>query len=236
MSNHGDKRIKKADVKRVGSVADQLYNQLWSAIVQQDIKPGEKIVELNIAADYGTSQGPVREALQRLAFDGLVERHARSATYVTPLRPDDMMEFFSIRSLVESYVIRRVIRTITPEQIEELDDLIEMMRQCGRDNDLRKLIDYDMAFHRSLCEWSENKILLNIWLSLYSQIQRFIMQTHRQFFPNLVDLANTHQPIVDALRNKDVDEAVRQVEEHVMYIWSFISPDGIEVENIKEPR
>jgi DNA-binding GntR family transcriptional regulator len=215
---------KKRHEVRVGSLADQVYEYLRTAIIRGELRPGEKIVELEIAARFGTSQGPVREALQRLAYDGLVERLARRSTFVTLLRPEEMVEFFSIRRMVEGFAIKRTAETITEVQLTVLDDLVEKMRVYGRANDLDTLVDHDMAFHRQLCEWSGSTILLNTWLPLYSQIQRFIMQTHRDLFPNLVELANIHQPIVDALRKHDVAGAVQEVEDHIMLMWGYLEP------------
>src|SRR5215470_19708501 len=88
---------------KLASLSDQVYEHLRLAIIHTDLVPGEKLVELEIAAQMGTSQGPVREALQRLERDGLVERRARSATFVTSISPDEMYELFSIRSVIEGF-------------------------------------------------------------------------------------------------------------------------------------
>src|SRR6185436_8580289 len=98
-----------------------------SAIICANIQPGEKLVELEIAAQMGTSQGPIREALQRLERDGLVERRARSATYVTTITIDGMYELFSIRRMIESFAIQRTAQKITSQQCDYLDELIQKM-------------------------------------------------------------------------------------------------------------
>ena len=69
--------------RKLKSLGDQVYEQLRSNIVSGELKPGDRIVELEIATMMGTSQAPVREALQQLEREGLVLRQARSATYVT---------------------------------------------------------------------------------------------------------------------------------------------------------
>src|ERR1041385_1952555 len=89
------------------SLSNQVYDYLRTAIICADLPPGAKLVELDIAAQMGTSQGPVREALQRLERDGLVERQARSATYVSRISIDEMYELFSVRTVIEGYAIRR---------------------------------------------------------------------------------------------------------------------------------
>ncbi len=216
---------------RPQSLSDQVYEYLRAQIVEGVLRPGAKIVELEIADRLGTSQGPVREALQRLARDGLVERSAHRATFVTQVTTDQIYEFFSIRSAVEGFAIRHTARHITSAQLKELQGLVDKMRLVGANDDLRMLVGYDMLFHRSLCEWAGSPVYLNTWLPLYAQIQRFVLQTHRQYFPNLVELANTHQPIVDALSTRNPDEAAGVITTHVMLIWSHLDP---QVQSIPE--
>lgn len=170
----------------------------------------------------GTSQGPVREALQRLERDGLVYKQARSATRVTSASLDEIQELFTIRSLIEQFAIKRVAPIIAPEQLSELEYLVENMRLAGAQDDMFTLTENDMLFHRQLCIWSGNAALHRSWDPLYGQIQRFIVQTHKNYFESLTELANTHDPIIMALKAGDVEEASRIIEEHVMLIWSKI--------------
>src|SRR5689334_25352885 len=106
-------------IPKLTSLADQVYGRLRLDIICGDLRAGEKLVELEIAAQMGTSQGPVREALQRLERDGLVERHARSASFVTAVSMDEMYELCMIRSTIEVFAIRRTAQTITPGQCDE---------------------------------------------------------------------------------------------------------------------
>jgi DNA-binding GntR family transcriptional regulator len=212
---------------QVASLADQIYGRLRDGIIDGRLQPGKRLVELEIAAQMGTSQGPVREALQRLERDGLVDRLARSATIVADISIGDIYELFSIRSLVESFAIRHTVERITQEQCDELQTLVESMRQASRADDMRALVEYDLEFHRRICEWSGSTTLFRTWIPLYSQIQRFIALTHKRHFPDLVELANTHQPIVEVLRRGDAEEAARIIQEHIMLIWSKIESQEI---------
>jgi DNA-binding GntR family transcriptional regulator len=208
--------------RRVKSLADQIYERLRMDIITGALKPDERIIELDIAEMMGTSQGPVREALQRLERDGLVVKQARSATRVQSATTDEILELFTIRSLIESFAIKRVAPIITENQIAELDYLVEQMQIAGAQDDMFALTESDMLFHRHLCVWSGNSTLYRAWDPLYSQIQRFVVQTHKDYFDSLTDLAATHYPIIEALRSKQADEASRILEEHVMLIWSKI--------------
>jgi DNA-binding GntR family transcriptional regulator len=205
---------------KVSSLSDQVYAHLRQAIICSDLLPGEKLVELEIAAQMGTSQGPVREALQRLEHDGLVERQARSATFVTSIATDEMYELFSIRSQIEGFAARRTAQKITDAQFDQLDELVQKMAKAGEQKEIITLAEYDMQFHQSLVEWAESAGLLRVWMPLSSQIQRFIVQSHPQQYPDLVAVGTRHQPIVEMLRHRDSDGAAQALQEHIMLIWS----------------
>jgi len=210
---------------KITSLPDQVYEHLRRAIISAELPPGEKLIELEIAAQMGTSQGPVREALQRLERDGLVERRARSATFVNSISTDEMYELFMVRSTIEGFAIQRTLHRITPEQCHTLDELIEKMAQVGSRRDMPTLAEYDMQFHRYLVEWSGNVSLLRMWMTLSSPIQRFIVQSHIEHYLDFVEIGMRHQPIVDALRRNNSDEAVRAVQEHIMLIWPKIKSE-----------
>ena len=207
----------------VRSLADQVYERLRRNIVSGDLATNARIVELDIAAQMGTSQGPVREALQRLEREGLVQRRSHSATFVTDLVLDEMFELFSIRSMIEGFAIRHTVDCITPEQCDQLAHLTDLMREEGGREDMLGLTVYDMEFHRLICKWSGNATLLRAWDPLYSQIQRFVVRTHRAYFGSVTAVANTHDPIVAALRSREVEQVTPIIQQHIMMIWSLFA-------------
>jgi DNA-binding GntR family transcriptional regulator len=205
------------------SLTDQVYEYLRTEIVSGRLAPGARIVELDVASTVGVSQGPVREALQRLEREGLVEKRSHSATYVTSVSIDEMYELFSIRSVIEGFAIRRTVERITPEQCDQLEQLIEAMRAAGRNDDMLTLTGHDLQFHRLICQWSGSGTLQRSWDPLYGQTQRFVVRTHKNYFASLTDIADTHIPIVEALRNRDTENVTRLIQEHVMLIWSLLA-------------
>jgi DNA-binding GntR family transcriptional regulator len=203
------------------SLADQVYERLRLTIVDGELAPGARVVELEIANSMGTSQGPVREALQRLEREGLVQRQAHSATFVTEFSVDEMYELFSIRSVIEGFAIQRAVARITDEQCARLETLVNLMREAGLRDDMLTLTESDLQFHRLICQWSGSATLQRAWEPLYSQIQRFVVRTHKNYFASLTDIADTHMPIVQALRQHDEQNVTRLIQEHVMLIWSL---------------
>lgn len=198
------------------SFADQVYSRLRVAILIGELATGQRLTELEIATRMGTSQAPVREALQRLENDGLVEKQPRTGTFVTLVSLSEIQELFQIRALVERFAIRRTVEKITLGQIAYLEALVQAMHRAAQEDNLLLLGEADMDFHRCLCEWSGSNALLRAWTPLYSQIQRFITQNHRSYFASLDEIAGLHTPIVDALRSGKPDFAQQVIEEHVL--------------------
>ena len=206
----------------VTSLSDQVWERLRSDIIYGLLEPGERIVELKVADQMGTSQGPVREALGRLESEGLVERRARSGTFVTAISHDEMYELFAVRALVERFAIRRALPSFSDDRLDELRQMVDLMRDAADRGQWGELVEYDMGFHLRICEWSGSHTLNQIWLPLYSQIQRFITQTHPLYFFDLHEIAEAHQPLLDALSARNVELAGSRIEDHVMMIWSKI--------------
>src|SRR5262245_15879822 len=195
-------------------------------ILRGQLPSGTRLVELDIAAQMGTSQGPVREALQRLEQDGLVERQSRSGTFVTTVSVDEMHEIFEVRSSIEQFAIRRIVAKVSPTQLDELRSAIELMRAAGRAGDMVALVDADMEIHLRLCTWATHPTLLRAWIPLYTQVQRFIVETHPRYFHDLAELADRHAPLLDILRGDDQDAAAQWIHEHIMYIWDRLEHEA----------
>lgn len=217
-----DQTNQPAPRRAVSSLTDQVYGQIRADIIRGDLPPGSRLVELDLAEQMGTSQGPIREVLQRLEREGMVRKQKRSASFVTEMPIDEMYALFSVRSEIEGFTVRRAAARLSQEQLQLLENLVEQMRIAGRAGDLFALCEYDMEFHRQIGMWADSPSLLNSWEPLYSQIQRFVVQTHANHFEKLTDIADTHVPILEALRDGDPDEAAAVMQEHIMLIWSRI--------------
>src|SRR6185369_7526081 len=118
---------------------------------------------------------------------------------------------FSVRSVIEGFAIRRTAQKITADQCDELQELLEMMADGANHGDMMTVAERDMAFHRRICEWSESVALLHAWTPLSNQIERFVVQTHPEHYPDLVSVATRHQPIIDILRQRDSELAPRVI-------------------------
>lgn len=198
-----------------GSLADQIWRYLRNAIIRGEISPGTRLVELQLAQEMGTSQGPVREALQRLEQEGLVERRARSATIVTDVPEESIYDLITIRSLIEQLAVKRTASRITEAQIDELRSLLQQMYECAREQDRVALDQLNMEFHSRLCQWSGNPLLLRLWLLISAQMERLIVRHSVGRAVDMHKYVESHVPIVEALAAHKGALAARIIERHI---------------------
>lgn len=199
---------------RSKTVVDEVWGQLRRLILQGTLEPGARLIEMEIASRMQTSQSSIREALQRLERDGLVERRPRTGTFVTPLVTGDVNEVLTIRAVVESFAARRAIEFIEPEQLRELEALVERMHLAAREDDTVLFYEHDITFHRNICRWARHPALLRAWIPLSNELLRFLILSPPP--SDLSGVADSHWRIIDALRSRDADLAARSIREHVM--------------------
>ena len=230
-SGNAVNRLLRDDQALAGSLVDQIWKRLRTAIIHGEIFVGARLVELQIAEEMGTSQGPVREALQRLEQEGLVERRARSATIVTETPNESIHDLITIRSLVERLAAQRAALRITDDQLDQLRNLIEQMRVCVRQYNRLALEHLNMEFHLCLCRWSGNPFFFRLWLSISVQMQRLIAQRPADHVVDLHGYVESHMPIVEALAAHDSQRAAAIIAKHIADAWSLI--EATEPEDVR---
>lgn len=192
---------------------EQVLDKLRDAILDGDFKPGQPLREVELASQLGVSRAPLREALQVLSAEGLVETVPYHGTTVRTLNKTDIEELYSLRSELESFAIRRVIATITPVQIDQLRAIYERMRLAGVANDLKRLSAEDQIFHNTLITFSNHSLLVSIWNVVAMRVRQVMALRNKQN-RDLVQVAMNHVPIIDAIAAKDMDRAIALIQQH----------------------
>ncbi|MCC7449388.1 MAG: GntR family transcriptional regulator [Anaerolineae bacterium] len=192
---------------------EQVLDKLRDAILDGDFKPGQPLREVELASQLGVSRAPLREALQVLSAEGLVETVPYHGTTVRTLNKTDIEELYSLRSELESFAIRHVIATVTPEQVAQLRDIYERMRQAGVANDLKRLSTEDQLFHNTLIALSNHSLLVSLWNVVAMRVRQVMALRNKQN-RDLVQVAMNHVPIIDAIAAKDVERAITLIQQH----------------------
>jgi DNA-binding GntR family transcriptional regulator len=198
------------------SVVDHVVNELRRAIYGQQLKPGDRLVERQLAADLGVSHIPVREALARLTEEGLVERLPRKGCRVTTITVEDLDEFASIRDLLEQFVAVRVQERLTSESEAELRQIVEAMILAAAGDDVQEVIRLDEQFHRRLWSLADHKLLSDLSGQLRSRINAFLYAATLSLSgAELTQHAASHVQLLDAIASRRVRVARAATSEHI---------------------
>jgi DNA-binding GntR family transcriptional regulator len=160
----------------------------------------------------------VREAIQDLENDGLVETVAYRGKRVKPLTVREVMEIREMRQHFEVMAVRRIVEGRT--RVDELWGPCRVMEEAAARGDRDALVAADEAFHRALIRLSDQQLLAQLWAGLYLRIHQ-IMSLRNDEDVDLADIAGTHPPIVEALEAGDASRAVRLVSEHFDALADF---------------
>jgi DNA-binding GntR family transcriptional regulator len=199
------------------TLCDYVADQLRQAILSDKIKPGQRLVEQEIAESMQTSRGPVRDALKALETEGLVVRQSHRGAFVAELKTEDVIEIYTLREALENLAIRFAIRKATDEQIDDLGKIVHEMEQLAlQDYTQSDATDLDMEFHFTLCKISGHKRLLNAWIAMSAQI-RLVLLKHRLWNPkdHRERSVDWHARIVQSLRQRDIEQTLEELHTHM---------------------
>jgi DNA-binding GntR family transcriptional regulator len=181
---------------------EQVVDALRDAIVYGELAQGQTLVEAELAAQLGVSRAPIREALQILQSEGLVEIIPYHGTRVRRLTRRDIEELYSLRSVLEAFALRRIIAHQNPDDVEALRQHYREMLATADEGDLKKTNAIDRAFHDSLIELSRHSMLISIWYSVSLRVRQ-VMTLLNERNTDLKQIAYNHFPIIEAIAEWD---------------------------------
>ena len=203
------------------TLMSQALQEIREAIRKGKLKPGDRLVETQLAEEMHISRFPIREALRYLEKEGLVETKPFKGTYVAQLTERDMEELYSLRTAIEALAIRILIKNIDTEKIKKLESVFQSMQQASKNEDLDKLISEDFRFHQTICELSDHRKLLEVWLTLENQLRVFLT-IEKQLFGDSVQFVKSHIPILEAIQERKIRPAQKAIRDHLNWAMEVI--------------
>ena len=198
-------------------LAERVYAQLRKEILLARLRPGEPVSENQLAQRLGVSRTPVREAVQRLVREGLVNVWPQRGSLVSLMSLQRIREALFVREAVECQVVRQLLAPGgTPAQWEPLEASLARQKQALQDKDLEATLRADEDFHRGLLELCG---LGGVW-PVVAQARDLHQRIRAIAVPELQSgrkAVSDHQAILDALQAGDAERAVRCVSEHVRH-------------------
>lgn len=195
------------------SAKQRVYETIKDWIIERQLKPGEKVSDIEIAAYFKVSRTPVREALQLLESQKLVKSYPGKATLVTELETDNIEKWYLPMVLLQQLAISLAVEKITPEHIKRLRVLSSEFKECVKEQDKpMALLKADKAFHSCILEAANNEYIMDFCDVLWIHIQRL----EYCFFRDTPMDASTeeHERIINALEMKDSYSASILMKDH----------------------
>ena len=194
--------------------------RIEEAIVQGMFKGGEKLNEVELSRALGVSRGLVREALRELETSGVLISVPYRGTFVKEWTPRSVWELYTLRATLEEFAVELAVERGRDEDIEELTELVESMKEAARQNDAAELVAIDLQFHERLHQMTGHRLLVQQLQSLAGQTRIFIIATKAFYSPfaSLEEAAASHEPIMDALRARDAGLAREAIHEHIRQV------------------
>jgi DNA-binding GntR family transcriptional regulator len=211
------KNQKQSDTEAANSTK-RIYEKILHLIVEKQLPPGGKINQNKLADQLRSSRTPVVKALHLLEAQGLVDSITDRGFFVHELSMLELLELFTLREALDSIVVFELIETITPEQLQQLYDLMAVFERAAEQADEEDYRKCDQDFHRLLLEFSRNTLVkrINEYFQIYNRC--FVVGLLRKPRETLPE----HRRLFDALKKGDRDEARDAVAAHIANTKVFL--------------
>lgn len=193
------------------NLPERLQAVITERIIDGTYTPGERLVELQLAKEFGVSQAPVREALRTLAAMRLVEIRPRRGTFVRAASHDDLAEVYLVRGALERTAGMAAYADLHRDP-SALEAALTDMRAGADAGDTTRVVEASTQFHRAIVLASHNSILIAIWDNLAIGVRT--LATVRRTGLDLHQAAEAHVPILEAFRSGTPESVGRLLEEH----------------------
>ena len=193
---------------------DVVFQTLRGAILKGDLKPGERLMELQLASKLGVSRTPIREAIRMLEQEGLAVTIPRKGAEVAKMTEKDMEDVLQIRLSLEALAVRLSCENITPAALQELKVAMEDFEEKTKSGQFVEMAKADIKFHKILYKASNKPKLQQLLSNLREQMYRYRVEYLKDaaIYPRLIE---EHHRMYDALKEKDQKQAVAYVEKHL---------------------
>lgn len=197
---------------------EKVYQSLRAAILSGELKTGERLVEVQLAATLQVSRTPVREALRLLQHENLVKVNSSGMIHVVTLSEEDAAQLYDCRIALEQQAVIQACQRVTPEQLSELKDMLLQSEKLikGKQTQLTsfQMLDLDYRFHRLISQCSGNVWLTSLLEQVFDKMQLLRLQTmcHN---PRVLDIGIEHYRVYEALVQRNVEAAAQAISDHL---------------------
>ena len=194
---------------------DVVFNTLRQAILRGEFKPGERLMEIQLANKLGVSRTPIREAIRKLELEGLVIMIPRKGAEVADITEKSLRDVLEVRKALEELAVQLACEKITQEELEELEKAGENFKKVlKRSKDITEVAEADVRFHDVIYMATDNHKLIHLLNKLREQMYRYRLEYIKDADKRQI-LMVEHEHILKALTLRHIQEAKMAVREHI---------------------
>lgn len=188
------------------SLGESIACELRLQIINGTIKPGEILSENRIAADFGTSRSPVREAMKTLSNEGLITLQ-RMGAVVNGLLVKDVEELYDVRYLIESFAWQRLAEEDPAQVIDRLQQIVDKMELAAKYQDVVEFAYQDLAFHELIITSSKHTRIVHLWTSIRQIVMTVMLITTEEVLSEgeekISYVVGKHRKLLQGLESRD---------------------------------
>lgn len=193
---------------------DVVFNTLRQAILRGELKPGERLMEIQLANKLGVSRTPIREAIRKLELEGLVLMIPRKGAEVADITEKSLKDVLEVRRALEELSVKLTCDRITKEEIKELEQAAENFKKTLKSKDITEIAEADVRFHDVIYTATKNQKLIQLLNNLHEQMYRYRIEylKDEEVYPKLL---KEHKEIIERISKGEKEAAARMVCEHI---------------------
>ena len=193
---------------------DVVFNTLRQAILRGELKPGERLMEIQLANKLGVSRTPIREAIRKLELEGLVLMIPRKGAEVAEITEKSLKDVLEIRRALEDLAVRLACEKITKEELKELKEAGDEFKKVLKSQDITEVAEADVRFHDVIYMATDNPKLIQLLNNFREQMYRFRVEYLKkdEVRPQLIA---EHDEIIKYITEGNKEEASRVVTRHI---------------------
>lgn len=193
---------------------DVVFNTLRQAILRGELKPGERLMEIQLANKLGVSRTPIREAIRKLELEGLVLMIPRKGAEVAEITEKNLRDVLEVRCALEELAVQLACDRMDEEGIKAMREASAEFRNTLDSDDITRIAQADVAFHDIIYAATDNRRLIQLLNNLREQMYRYRIEylKKKECYPQLLE---EHQTIIDSIESRDKGRATQITGQHI---------------------
>ncbi|MDB5389474.1 MAG: ydfH 1 [Planctomycetaceae bacterium] len=198
------------------SLREQIVEHLRNDVLCGRLVEGERLNEAELAKRFGVSRTPIREALQQLTTEGLLDGQRHVGVKVAHRPLDSIRELVvPIRRSLETFALRLFFDSITEQDFTRWNLILEKMRLACLADDFPTIAEQDIAFHRSIVRRAGQRDLEAMWSAIVTRIRHHFFETQKRLYLQPISIYDEHARILDVFRQGNVEAAVEVLAQNI---------------------